>query len=400
MQKLSIITALLIASFSAAYPETGREKVLIFNITIRYEKSVLVDRKKKGKEERFDYYSFIIPHTIAKNLNASGKIEARKIDGELPLSNIGSDDFYARMAAVAAQHSAGYLLGGKGTIRGKKMTLELALVDIRRKDFTAITKETFETGAEMRNIISDISADIEQKLAIAIKEARPPEKEEALPPEEEKEEITPVEKETEIPPAPAQKEQEGAPADKEKETGPEPVPVSPFLKMYRALDGLSFGIKAGSFFIKGPFTKLYEDSEYVSPYLRYGILSWLGVSAEADYIAADNGDIQVRKLTSLALWGVTLNADFTWWMFSRVGLRLAAGAGISHGRLYLWGSDNPFGGLNKQAKSTDPYLNISASALVRFNPVELQFGGAYKSAFFRGRTLSLLTVFFGIGYQL
>lgn len=392
MQKLSIITALLIFSLPAAAPaETVREKVLIYNLTILHEKSILVARHKKEKEERFDYYSLIIPHTIAKNLNASGKVEAQKIDGELPIKDIGSENFYARMGAIAAEHSAGYLLGGKGTIRGKKLTLELALVDIRKQSFTPITKETFETGAEMRTIITELSADIERQLDISIQEARPARRDRETRPAEEEQKAPPAETEQETPPA------EKA---KEKETQPGPPPVSPFLKMYRALDGLSFGVKVGSFFIKGPFTKVYEDAEYINPYLRYGILKWLGVSAEFDYLTADNGEITVRKITSLALWGITLNADFTWWLFSHLGLRLSVGSGVSTGRIYLWGSDNPFGGLNKQTKSTDPYLNISASAILQFMPVELHFGGSYKSAFFKGKALSLITVFFGIGYRL
>lgn len=383
MQKLSIITALLVFSFSAAGAVSGREKVLIFNLEIIHEKSILVDRHGKNKEERYDYYSLIIPHTIAKNLNASGNVEAQKIAGTLPLADIGSDEFYSQMASIAEQHAAGYLLGGKGTIRGKKLTLELALVDPKGKSFTPITKETFETGAEMRGIITELSADIEQKLEAAIREAGPPKKgTEPLPAEEE-----------EARPAPGETEMK-------KETAPGPVPVSPFLAMYRALDGLSFGIMAGSFFIKGSFQKLYGDAEYVSPYIRYGILPWLGVTAQVDYLAATNDTQFVTKHSSLALWGVSLNADFTWWLFSHFGVRLTAGAGVSHGRLYVGSADNPFDGITRTTTSTDPYLNIAASAVMQYRPVELQFGGSYKSAFFTGKVLSLITVFFGIGYHL
>lgn len=367
MHKLIITTALLLFSLSAA-ADTPREKVLIFNLSIIHEKSVLVDTHKK--EERFDYYSLIIPHTIAKHLNVSGKVEAQKIGEELPLKDIGSGEFYERMGALAAGHAAGFLLGGKGTIRGRKLTLELALIDVRKKDFSAIIKETFETGAELKNIIAEVSADIERRLAISIDETR------------------------------AEKiKKEPAPETGAIET-PEAAPVSPFLKMYRALDGLSFGIRTGNFFIKGPFSKIYEDSEYIGPYLRYGILSWLGASIQADYLCADNGEIVVRKNSSMALWGISANADFTWRLFSRFGLRLSVGTGVSIGRIYLWGSENPFGGLNKQEQSIDPYLNCAVSTIIQLMPVEIEFGGSYKSAFFKGKSLSLLAVFFGIGYHL
>jgi hypothetical protein len=369
MQKTAIISTVIIVALSvSALAGAGREKALIYNLSIKKEKSVFVDKKKKQDEERFDYYSIIIPHTIAKHLNASGKIEAQQINGELPLEDIGSDEFYARMEAIGREHSAGYLIGGKGTIRGRKLTLELALINIRGKDFTAITRETFETGAEMRTIIADLCADIEQKLAATIQETRPAEKEN-LPVRE--------------------------------ETGPaEPDPVSPFLKMYRALGGLAFGVKTGHFFIKGAFANLYEDAEYISPYISFDILRWLGVAAEADYLAVDNGDIIVRKNSAMALWGSSLNLYGTYPLFKHFSVRLSAGFGVSVARLYLTSSDNPFSGITTQKKSVDPYLNVSASSVIHFMPVEIHFGGAYKSAFFKGNALSLLAIFFGIGYHL
>jgi hypothetical protein len=166
------------------------------------------------------------------------------------------------------------------------------------------------------------------------------------------------------------------------------------------MQNLSFGVKAGHFFIKGPFSKIYDDFDYAAPYLSYGIIKWLGVSAEADCLITENGSKIVKTKSSMMLWGVTINADFSYRFFEHFGVRLSTGFGASVGKIYINSTDNPFAGVVSQKKSIDPYLNISASFNLLFNPIEIQFGGGFKSAFFKGKSLSLLAVFFGIGYHL
>ncbi len=349
---------------AAASAQARKDRVLIYNISIAYEKSIFVDVRHKADEEQFGHFSFIIPHTIVQNLNASGRVEARKLEGELPLKDIGSDAFYDEMEKIGAGRGARYIIGGRATVRGRKLSLELALVNIKTRDFIAIFKDSFETGAELRSTIRDISANIEQKLEIYRKES-------------------------------TEEKKQGKRRREQR-----PFRPSPFLKAYRALDGLSFGAKTGRFFIKGSFSKMYEDSEYFSPYLSYGILKWFGLTAQADYLATENGKNIVRQSSSMYLWGLTLNADFSYQFFKHFGVRLSAGFGASMGKIITSTSDNPFLGINSSKKSTDPYLNIEASFNLQFKPVEVHVGGGYKSAFFKGRSLSLITVFFGLGFHL
>ncbi len=352
---------MILALSAAAFAQAKKEKILIYNLSISYEKSIFVDDRRKAGDEQFEHFSYIIPHTITQNLNASGKIEAKKLDGVMPIKDIGSDEFYDSMEKIGAQYGGRYIIGGRAIVRGKKLSLELALVNIRTRDFIAIFKDSFETGAELKATISDVSNNIEQKLGVYQKEAR-----------------------------------DGS----RQGEGGQPSKPSPFSKAYQALSGLSFGVKTGRFFIMGPFSKIYEDSMYFNPYISYGILKWFGVSAEADYLAAENKSTFATQSSSMQLWGVTLNADFSYMFFKYFGIRVSAGFGASMGKITLTNMDNPLIGLMPSKNSTDPYLNLSASFNFLFKPVEIQVGGAYKAAFFEGEVLSLLTVFFGIGFHL
>jgi hypothetical protein len=358
MIKNIIISAMLALALSLpAFAEAQKEKVLVYNLEIVREQSIYDDEEGDNKEQ-YDYYSFIIPQAITQNLGASGVMESQKMEGILPKGDVDSEAFYVDIRKIGEEHKARYIIGGKGTIVGRKLTIELDVIDLKKREVTIITRESHETGAELRSIISDLTTEIEQKLGM-----------------------------------------HGDDRDREK-SRPAPVDNSPFLRFYRAMEGLSFGVKTGRFFIKGPFSSMYEDSDYVGPYLSYGILKWLGVTAEADYIASSHVNEISRYRSTLSLWGITLNADFSYRFFSHFGVKLSGGFGASIGRIDLATSDNPFMSINRRRKSTDPYLNIAASFNLIFKPVELQFGGAYKSAFFKGTSLSLLTIFVGIGYCL
>jgi TolB-like protein len=336
-----------------ARAQARKDKVLIYNHEITFEKSILADKEETPEEERYDYYSTIIPHTLARNLQKAGKFEIQRIDEMLQLEGMGSDLFYKQMEKLGREHSAQYIIAGSSSVRGKKLKIDLTVINFKKKDFSPITKESFETGAELINIIDDLSAEAGQKLETY-----------------------------------------------QKENAKRYYGESPFLKTYRALEGFSFGVKTGRFFIKGAFSHLYEDAEYINPYLFYDATSWFGVSAEGDYLNTKNGKKIVSKKSSMLLWGLSLNANFTYWLFKNFGIRLSGGFGASIGRIYLGATDNPFNELQSRKQTTDAYLNVSATFNLRFKPVDVQFGSSYKHVFFRGRPLQLITVFCGIGFHL
>jgi len=355
LEKIIIPLAIFLMITSPALSESRREKVLVYDLRVAFEKGV---DPGAVVAERYDYYSSIIPYTIARSLESAGKFDVQKIEGMLPTAETGSDLFFDQMRRIGAEYSAQIIIAGGVTVTGKKLAVELIIINIRAKNIFKISRESLETGAELIHIIDDITADIGQKLAL-------------------------YQKETERP--------------KEAEKR---VEVSPFIHAYRALEKLSFGAKAGRFFIKGPFTHANEDSDYLTPYLAYGIMGWFGLSAEADLLKADNGDIFVLRRSSMLLYGLTLNGNFTYWFFTHFGARLSVGGGPSISRIYLNVSDNPFNNLVIKKQSVDPYLNLSASFNIIFKPVELQFGSSYKHAFFKGRGLQLITLFCGIGFHI
>jgi hypothetical protein len=355
LEKTIIPLALFLMMAAPALSESLREKVIVYDLRVVFEKDV---GSGAAGEERYDYYSPIIPYTIARNLESTGKFDVRKIDGMLPFIETKGDLFFDQMGKIGAEHSARYIITGSVTVTGKKLAVELIIIHLRAKNIFKISRESLETGVELIQIIDDITADIGQRLAL-------------------------YQKETE--------------RSKEAEAR---VEVSPFMKAYRALENLSFGAKAGRFFIKGPFTRAYEDSDYLTPYLGYGITGWFGISAEADLLKAENGNISVLKKSSMLLHGLTLNGNFSYRFFTHFGVRLSVGGGTSISRIYLNASDNPFNNLVVKKQSVDPYLNLSASFNIIFKPIELQFGSAYKHAFFKGGDLQLIAVFCGVGFHI
>jgi len=352
LKKIIIPLIMIFLLAAAARAQSGKEKVLFYNCSITFEKVMKPDAGKAARAEGYDYYSTIIPYTIARNLESTGKFDVHRLDELLPLEGAGSDLFYKRMQKLGVDNSAQYVIAGSVTVTGKKLAIDLFIINIGGRDFTLISRESFETGAVLRNITDDIAAEIGKQL------------------------------------------------DAYQKMHEKRVEESPFMKAYRVLDDFSFGVKAGKFFIKGPYSHIYENSDHISPYLFYGIVNWFGLSAEADFLNTDNGNKFVLKKTTMLLWGMTLNGNFTYWFFKNFGVRLSAGFGASIGRIYLNDSNNPFSGLETKKQSVDPYLNVSASFIILVKPIELQFGSSYKNDFFKGKQLQLITIFCGIGIHI
>jgi len=124
------------------------------------------------------------------------------------------------------------------------------------------------------------------------------------------------------------------------------------------------------------------------------------MTLQTDYLSAENLTKNILHRSALLLWGSTINADINLRMAPRFGITLSPGFGMSYGSIYLYSSSNLFQALVYRRHSMDPYLNTAAFFWLRFNPMTMRFGSSFKTVFFKGKPLYLITAFFGIGYHL
>ncbi len=343
----------------------------VFLPTTEKEKEGEKKRKKIVEDEfehgNYEYLSYIVPDTLSKNLVAQNNYEIQRILEILPVTGApGSAKFFTEAERIGREHSARYIITGKIAVKGKKMEVDIQFINIAARTLVPFIRESMETGAELKDIIVDISTEFKEKAAVIDRDA-------------------------------GRKTQEDTRRKADEDVRPDQS-VSPFLKAYAFLGNLSFGVRGGRVFIKGAFSRVYEDPEYVGPYLSYRILNWLGFSASSDYLSADNGNRRVFRKTTLLLWGSSINADFSYWMFNSFGVQLSTGFGVSYSLIQQMDQSNLVGKLQARRKSIDPFLNLSASFKLFFRPVEIQFGAGYKSVFFRGRSLDLIAVFFSFRF--
>lgn len=350
-----VIFILLCAAHAASAVQ--KERIVIFELSIVYKKSFIMglDNEPEKKDEARDYYAMIIPRTLAKELSGTDDCEVVPVDQPMPLEGFGSDAFYDNMTALVAPYGARYCVGGRVTMQGIKITVELAVIDLKTRDFFAVTRDTYETGAELMKIISDLSKDVRAKLARYRDAVRP------IPPQEK---------------------------------------PSPFLNFYRSLSRLSFGVQGGHLFIKGAFARVYGDGNFISPHLSLDLTPYVGITLQTDFLSAENLSKNILHRSALTLWGSTINADVIVRMAPRFGITLSPGFGVSYGSIYLYNSFNPFQALVYRRHSMDPYLNTAAFLWLRFDPVTMRFGSSFKAVFFKGKPLYLIAAFFGIGYHL
>jgi hypothetical protein len=164
MHKKIIILVLMSIIAIPARGQTRAIKILVYNFTITFEKTILEKTDREAEEERYDFYSTIIPTTIGRNLSGAGGYEVERMYELLPLVGMGSGLFYQQMRTIGAAHSAQYIIAGHGTVRGKKLSVELFLINLKGRNIANIKGESYETGAELKGIIDELAAGITRNL--------------------------------------------------------------------------------------------------------------------------------------------------------------------------------------------------------------------------------------------
>ena len=83
-------------------------------------------------------------------------------------------------------------------------------------------------------------------------------------------------------------------------------------------------------------------------------------------------------------------------------LSIAPGFGAAFSKIDIKSASDltPFRRNLARAKSTDPYLDVTAGIIMNISNIQLKFGSSYKRAFMKGKDLEMYTVSAGLGYTI
>jgi hypothetical protein len=325
--------------------EPPRERAVIYNFKI----------KNQIKNRDFEYYTVIIPQAIAKTLQKSNKLTVMRIPDRLDASLEGdSKENIKLIKDLAKKYTADYIITGScGLVEGK-LVVDIHINNVKGKNSADINKVSEETGALLKDTIDDLASVVEFKIAKF---------------------------------------------QKEKRLDYEPSPVIGF---YNIIKDTTFGIDIGKYYLKGGWSDILNDGYYIRPNILFNSRGTVGISANLDYFSTGNKGKYAFANSSLQFFGTTGSINWMPKFSNYFSMSIAPGFGAAFSKIDIKSASDltPFRRNLARAKSTDPYLDVTAGIIMNISNIQLKFGSSYKRAFMKGKDLEMYTVSAGLGYTI
>jgi hypothetical protein len=337
--------------------EAGKNKITIYNFNYIKPDVNKADTAESDSSEdikKFQYYSFIIPQTLAKNISSEYSYVAdRKYDTLEINDEFESDEerinHIRGLINVAENNGADYLISGECSIAEDILTVTVTIFNAKGHDIETFQHESSELGVVFKETTDTIAAKTVKNIEIM----------------------------TEL--------------DKKR------FRPSPFLPVYSLLQGFSAGLDSGYLFIQNPWKDFYNDSYFASPYIMYNFTSWFALSLKYDYIQTDSKDKDFTDYYQADFQGIFLSAHLKYNITSNASVGLSAGGGLMETTIVMNPAD-PFLNPGLETSSKDPYFNGTFYLDYKISSIELSAGLIHKRIYYRDEPIKMSGIYGGIGF--
>ena len=387
MKVISIINKFLIAAFivllpvfsfsadktSAAAVKPEKKPILIFNFT------------SVGSEEN-EYYSYIIPDSIAKNIASSPKFNIKKInltpefkdslqsyndqkkdtsgnwksdkDGtHKEMTEMEMKDYLKNLRKSVKEkentdQKADYLITGTFEVNDNdQIRIKIRIYDLEGRTADILVFQDSTNQAIFTGTIDEITSKIFEKIS-------------------------------------------------EFEKSREKTAKSPFLPLYKISSIFSFGAESGYIFLLQPWTGIYTDPAYVRPNITIHIGNYFGISANLLFFNLHSGNT-IGNSMDMTVWAPSVDLHFFLNLAKYFHLSISAGGGFAYSHITMYNRNNgSYSTPIVDVSSYDAYIDSSLSVGVNLGPVTLRVGSSYKLILFMNNPLHMISVFGGFQYRI
>jgi len=353
--KLFLLILLLILPISA-FPEadnTGKSSMLILNFNYLAPEPDETVINKDDSIKKFQYYSFIIPQTLSKNINSQGVyLSSRKYDTLKIKDTFENEDerinHIKELVRISGENAADYLVSGECSITDGTLIVSVTVFNAKGYDISTFEHRSSELGVLFKETTDAISNEIISKITIM------------------------------------------AELDKER------FRPSPFIPFHNFLRNFSIGVDAGYLFIQKPWSDFYNDAYFASPYLMLDLSRMLAFSVKYDYIQSDSSDKNFTEHYEVDFQGGSFNAHLKYNITEKSSFIFSGGGGIMETTIIM-DPDAPLMLPGVKISSKDPYLDTSLYASHRFSALEIKAGIIYKRIFSKGEHVEMSGIYAGLG---
>lgn len=332
-------------------------------------KIVIYYFEDQTRNNRARYYSYIIPDALATQIQGSNKYDVQTIP--VTINYVGereSEEVYKNhirfLSDRGKEFSADYIIVGSYFIEKKRININSQIFNVRDQKIMDIDASSDELGALLFNIIDKITEKINLELDKYYRE---------------------------------------------KFEAPE---VSPYLPLYKSLQGVAFGISYGRAGILGSWGDIYKaadmvmvtidyDLNKIGYFNRFPFLKDCSASVNLDYFSTNTDDKNASQFSYLSVYGLTLNLTYPYRFTPFFSAGVTLGAGAAYSSIYVpFGSGDPFSKPLVEETSVDPLLGASLAVKFLYGPVLITTGIGYRAIFYKDRMMNLALLFFGAGFRL
>ena len=368
----TILILFLLAAIPATAKVKGKDTVMAGSPPERG--TVLVYQFRDNSPSRsYGYYSFILPESLSNDLGQTGKFRVKTQPAVLGFMEApeGSAEFQNHLRYLAErgrEFSADYIITGSYTVARKQIRLKVQIFYVREQRIASISETSDELGALLFSVIDKITARINNELDRYAKEKEAKVKEEQ-----------------------------------------ERLARSPYIPLYRSLEGIVFGVQYGRVKFNSEWDKIYDRTDLFSFFLLYDfnyaghfagsfLLKNSGVSLNLEALDTDP---MKHHDSSLSIKALSVNYQFHYRFYGSFGLAAAAGGGLAKTVLIINDPMDQSGfSYIRREESRDPFLNLSLSLTCLLDPILLSAGYAHKRVLYSDTPLIINEIFTGIGFKL
>lgn len=334
--------------------ELNKSRIIIYNFNYIKPETDTTDPEKSENIKKYQYYSFIIPQTLAKNINNEYSYSAeRKFDTLEIISSFGSEEerinHLKELTGHARENSADYLVSGECSISEGLLTVTVTVFNAKGHDIETFQHRSSELGVVFKETTDMIAEETVKNIDIM------------------------------------------AELDRER------FRPSPFTGFYSLLNGFSAGVDSGYLILHSPWDNFYNDTFFASPYIMYNFTSWFALSASYDYFQTDSEDKNFIDYYQADFQGGFLSAHLKYNFNNIFSIGLSAGGGMMKSEIIMNPAD-PLMNPGMETTSEDPYMSSSFYLSCRLSAIELKAGIMHKRIFQKDEDIKMSGIYGGAGF--
>jgi len=334
--------------------DLNKQKIVIFNFNYLKTDDNTAETNNSENIKKFQYYSFIIPQTLAKNISSEYSFTAERKYDTLEITDRfenkeESINHIKGLIKQAESNSADYLVSGDCSISEGILIVNVTIFNAKGHDILTFKHKSSELGVVFKETTDSIAAETVKNIEIM------------------------------------------AELDRKR------FRPSPFKPVYAFLQGFSTGVDAGYIFIHGPWKDFYNDTFFASPYIMYNIKDWIAFSLAYDYIQTDSKDKEFTDYYQADFRGASLNGHLKYNISNNASIGMSAGGGLMKSKI-LMNPGEPLMNPGLEITSRDPYLSSTLYINYKFSSIEFKAGLAHKRIFTKDEHIQMSGIYGGAGF--